>query len=99
MEKEKLYFESIDDNVCFSLSDRLNDARLEGMSQVTLIEAIPDNDNPDYIWCKHHGEVSERQECRKSICAHYASKSGRGKCNHRGHLYQHGEEKTFDVIY
>jgi hypothetical protein len=97
MAKEKLYFESIDDTSCYPLSDRLNDAKLEGLKKVTLVEAIPDNDNVDYIWCGHQGEVGERQECKKSICSYYESKSGRGVCRHRGNLYQHGEEVTFDV--
>lgn len=97
MAKEKLYFESIDDTNCYPLSDRLNDARLEGLDKVTLVEAIPDNDNPDYIWCGHQGEVGERQECKKAICSYYESKSGRGVCRHRGNLYQHGEEVVFDV--
>jgi len=97
MAKEKLYFESIDDTSCYPLSDRLNDAKLEGLKKVTLVEAIPDNDNVDYIWCGHQGEVGERQECKKSICSYYESKSGRGVCKHRGNLYQHGEAVTFDV--
>ena len=95
--KEKLYFLDIDDNNCYSLSDRLNDAKLEGLEKVTLVEAIPDNDNPDYIWCGVQGEVGERSECKKSICLYYESKSGRGVCKHRGNLYSHGEEVEFKV--
>jgi hypothetical protein len=97
MAKEKLYFTSIDDTSCYTLFDRLNDARLDGLKKVTLIEAILDNDNPDYIWCGHQGEVGDRQECKKSICSFYSSKSGRGVCKHRGSLYLHGEEVEFDV--
>ncbi len=93
----KLYFLNIDDTNCYPLSDRLNDARLEGLNKVTLVEAILDNDNPDYIWCGEQGEVGERSECRKSFCSYYESKSGRGICKHRGNLYTHGEEITFDV--
>ena len=97
MTKEKLYFESIDDTNCYPLSDRLNDARLEGLEKVTLVEAIPDNGNPYYIWCGYQGEVGERQECKKVICSYYESKSGRGVCRHRGNLYTHGEKIVFDV--
>lgn len=97
MKAEKLYFKSIDDTFCSSLEGFVNDARLDGFTEVTLIEAIPDNENVDYIWCAHHGEVTERSYCKKSICSYYESKSGRGQCSSRGHLYSHGEEITFNV--
>lgn len=95
--KEKLYFLDINDTNCYSLSDRLDDARDEELTEITLIEAIPDNDNPDYIWCGVQGEVSERSDCKKSVCLYYESKSGRGVCKHRGNLYSHGEEVEFKV--
>lgn len=98
MKKEQLYFSSIDDTHCYNLADGLNDAKIEGLEVITLIEAIPDNENPDYIFCSYYGEVGERQECRKSFCPHYASKSGRGKCSNKGNLYVHGEEVTFKVL-
>jgi hypothetical protein len=97
MKKEKLYFKNIDDTNCYPLSDRLNDARLEGLETVTLVEAVLDNDNSVYIYCGYNGEVGERQECRKSFCFHYESKSGRGVCKHRGNLYCHGEEVEFKL--
>lgn len=95
--KEKLYFLNEDDTSCYTLSDRLNDAKLEGLNEITLMEAILDNDNPDYIWCSHYGEVGERQGCKKSICSYYSSTSGRGVCRHRGNLYTHGEKVTFKI--
>ena len=97
MERDKLYFLNIDDTNCYPLSDRLNDARLEGLEKVTLVEAIPDNDNSDYVWCAQHGEVTERQECKKAVCSYYESKSGRGVCSNRGNLYRHGKEVSFEV--
>ena len=97
MAKEKLYFESIDDTSCYPLSDRLNDARLEGLEKVTLVKAIPDNDNPDYIWCTHYENSEEKNQCRKSFCPAYTSASGIGVCEHRGNLYTFGEEVTFKV--
>ncbi len=99
MPKEKLYFLNIDDTHCCSLSDRLNDARFDGLKQVTLVEAIPDNDNVDYVYCAHHGEVLERPDCKKSVCGDYSSTSGRGMCKYRGNLYSDGDEFTFDVPY
>ena len=97
MKNDKLYFEDIDATLCEPLEGFLNDARLEGLKEITLVEAIPDNDNPDYIWCTHYGECIERSICRKAECDHYESKSGRGKCNHLGILYQHGEEVKFII--
>lgn len=94
---EKLYFIDINDTNCCTLSDRLNHARLEGLEKVTLVEAISDNDNPDYVWCSQLGEATERQECKKSICSYYESKIGRGVCSNRGNLYCHGDEVTFYV--
>ena len=54
MSKEKLYFRSIDDNICRPLNWHMDDARDEELNEITLCEAIPDNDNPDYIWCTHY---------------------------------------------
>jgi hypothetical protein len=97
MSKEKLYFKSIDDTTCYPLSDILNDAQDEGLEKVTLVEAIPDNDNADYVWCSHYEEVTDRDQCKKSFCPHYESKSERGVCKHRGNLYTHGNEVAFEV--
>lgn len=94
---KKLYFKSIDDTTCHSLESHLDDARDEELSEITLVEAIPDNDNPDFIWCTHYGEVAEKDQCKKTFCPHYSSKSGRGKCEHRGNLYSHGDEVTFKI--
>jgi len=70
---------------------------IEELDKITILEAIPDNDNPDYIWCGYAGDVGERSECSKKYCEHYKSTSGRGKCSLKGNLYQHGEEVTFKV--
>lgn len=88
--KEKLYFTSIDDTICQKLEDYSKE-ELEELD-FELIEAIPDNNNPEYIWCTYFGEVVEKSECKKSECNAYKSNSGRGKCLHKGNLYQHGEK-------
>lgn len=96
--KEQLYFKSIDDTLCAPLDGYINDARIEGLSEITLVEAIPDPNNPDYIWCTWNGDVIHRTECKKSQCSYYeANKSGRGTCIHRGMLYNHGKEVKFIV--
>lgn len=87
--KEKLYFTSIDDTFCVRIEDLSKD-ELEELG-FELIEAIPDNNNLEYIWCTYFGEVGEKSKCKKSECNAYKSKSGRGKCKHKGNLYQHGD--------
>lgn len=97
MAKQKLYFKSIDDTTCYPLKHHLAEAKIEGLETITLIEATPDDDNPDYVFCGHHELVSERSECKKSNCEFYSSKSGRGVCEHRGNLCDYGDEFTFKI--
>ena len=96
-QEEKLYFESIDEVFCRPLEYFMHDARIEGLSELKLVEAIRDTDTKDFVWCTHEGEVTEREMCRKSECSFYSSKSGRGVCEHRGKLYHHGEEVVIPV--
>lgn len=96
MKTNKLYFENIDSIHCYKLEYHLHDAQFEGLEEITLVEALPD-DMKEFIWCTYYGDVVERNECKKSECPHYESKSGRGVCSNRGKLYRHGEEVTFKV--
>jgi hypothetical protein len=97
MKKPQLYFLNEDDTTCHTLEERINDAAFEGLEEITLLVAVPDNDNPDYIWCGHEASVGERSECKKAHCIYYKSKSGRGVCEHRGNLYSYGEAVKFEV--
>jgi hypothetical protein len=97
MAKEKLYFKSINDTTCHSLEYHLDDARDEDLKKITLIEAVPDNDTPNYVWCTHYEDTEEKSLCSKKNCPAYTSKSGRGVCEHRGKLFLHGEEVEFEV--
>lgn len=97
MSKEKMYFRSFDDTTCKCLEWHFDDARDEYLETITLVEAIPDNINNDYIWCRKVEAVEEKEYCNKSFCKEYCSKSGRGVCKHRGKLYEHGNEVTFKV--
>lgn len=97
MSKQKLYFRSIDDTTCHPLEWHFDDARDEELETIKLVEAIPDNSNPDYIWCGKAEAVEEKEYCNKNLCRDYCSKSGRGKCKHRGKLYEHGNEVVFNV--
>lgn len=94
--KPTLYFASVDDTYCKPLEDHLHDAKIEGLTEITLLEAVPDTEK-DSIWCTYLGEVEQRNECKKSFCSYYSSKSGKGICEHRGNLYWPGEEITFQV--
>lgn len=97
MKNEKLYFKNIDSTHCMPLEAFVDDAKDDELEELTLLEAIPDNDNTDYVWCSQSGEVTEKYMCKKSECTSYESKSGRGVCSNRGNLYRHGEEVTFKV--
>lgn len=94
--KEKLYFREIDSNWCYTLDYHMSDAINEGLDTITLYEANK-AEGSSYIFCKEVGEATEKTDCNKRDCDMYASKSGRGVCMHRGQLYEHGEEVTFDV--
>lgn len=96
MEKTKFYFRNIDSTNIEIIEDIIHDAKLEGLSEVKVLEADLDNDTSEYIWCKIYDCV-ERNDCKKSLCSAYESKSGRGKCNNKGNLYFHGKEVTFSV--
>jgi hypothetical protein len=50
--KEQLYFKDEDSECAYPLSHFIEEAKEEGLEEITLIEAIPDNDNPDYIYGK-----------------------------------------------
>lgn len=97
MNEEKKYFKSIDDTFCSSLDNFINEAKNDGLKEITLVEAIPDNNNTEFVWCSHYGECIELHLCKKSECSKYTSKSGRGKCSNKGKLFSHGEEVTFKI--
>jgi len=97
-QETKNYFQDIDSTHCQPLEGFINDAKFEGLKEITLLEAIPDNGSSEFIWCSQLGECVERQDCKKSLCSYYESKSGRGVCSNRGQLYFHGDEVKFEII-
>ncbi len=99
MKKQQQYFRNIDSEYAYPLKHHLDEARADGLDEVTLFEAVPDFHNPDYIFCSEVGEVGERLECRKHLCESYEPRGNAkgGPCAHRGWLYEHGDEKTFKV--
>lgn len=66
--KEKLYFTSIDGTTCHSL-DCFSDEELEELGY-TLIEAVPDDGASGFIWCTYVGEITEKHDCKKSVCTY-----------------------------
>ncbi|WP_321437154.1 hypothetical protein [uncultured Bacteroides sp.] len=91
----KLYFESIDDNICQSLDDFIGMAKHDGKQEITLIEAIPDK-TKKYCWC-NYGACVERSTCNKRSCDSYEKPQKGNVCACRGKLYTYGESVTFDV--
>ncbi|GEM_PF-5245710 len=68
MKNEKLYFADEDATMCIPLSEDLHDAKIEGLKEIELMEAIPDYSNSELVWCTYDGEVVDRGECKKSEC-------------------------------
>ena len=97
MKAKKLFFKNENAEMCYSLEWHLREAKSEGLEKVTLLEAIPDNDNT-FTWCTYVGATVDRCECRKAFCDKYTpNKSGRGTCSNRGKFYTHGEAVEFKV--
>lgn len=94
MKKDKLYFKDFDSEMCYSLEWHVENS-LEG--KLVLFEAIKDHSVNDYIYCKIFNIV-ENSECKKSQCIKYSSKSGRGKCIHKGNFYIKGKEVNIDLL-
>lgn len=90
MRTEKLYFLDTSSEGCYPLN-RFSFYTLEEVDY-ELYEAIPDNDNKDFIFCSLVGEVGDREYCKKSQCENYTSESGRGVCSHRGKLFKKGKK-------
>lgn len=96
MGKSKLYFKSIEDNICYNIKDHLNEAKEEGLQEITLIEAIPKKEKGFY-WCTLFCNVVEKIECNKAECDKWVQKGKSKLCDHRGGLYRHGNEVKFKV--
>lgn len=96
MAEDKKYFESTESETCWPLKGHIENAKFQGLKEVTLIEAN-EVKIEGVIWCKLIEATVDKSECNKKQCASYHSKSGRGVCQDRGKLYEHGEEVTFKV--
>jgi hypothetical protein len=96
--EQKLYFKDENSAHCYPLDYFIHDAKINEEKTITLLEAVP-SDIDDFIWCTYYGEPIERNDCKKSQCSQYTSKSGRGKCANKGNLYNHGDKIEVEVIF
>jgi len=89
------YFENEDASMCYPLDYHITNAKSNGIEEIELIEAIPDNYNKDYVWCTEVENVVEKRECNKT-CSYY-QKSKSYICELRGKLHEYGESIRFNT--
>jgi len=94
---KKLYFKSADSEMCHSLDVHIDEAKMNGMEEIELFEAVPIKD-ANYFWCKANLAVGEKGECGK-ICNDYKPRNGKsGACRYYSNtLYERGEKVTINV--
>jgi len=97
--KKPLYFASEHELIPIALSAHIDQAKEDGIKELTLFEAIEDKDEKAFIMCGHNMQVNAKSECNKDMCPHYFSKykSGRGNCLYRDKLYKAGKEVKFEI--
>lgn len=97
MKASKLYFKSVDDEICYPLEHFTDEAKKDGLSEIELYEAIRETD-PKFIFCTLTHEAGMREDCNKKSCDGYEpNKSGRGVCKHRGKCYEPGNIVTIKI--
>lgn len=98
MSKEKLYFKNEKSETCYELSDHIFEAKCDKLTEIELIEAIPDNSISDTYWCGNYSNQVDRCECKKSECDSYTPINGKnGICFFRGKLYTKGKKVSVNV--
>ena len=97
--KNKLYFRDENSEHPYLLEHHLDDAREDELEEITLFEAVRDTTHSEFIFCKFHDKVLEKENCGRG-CEGYNPSNKRndsGLCLERGKLYTWGEKKTFKV--
>lgn len=98
MRELKLYFKNEDSQTCYELSDHIFEAKCDELTEIELIEAIPDNSIKNTFWCMNYENRVERCDCKKSECVSYDPINGKnGICCFRGKLYTKGEKVKFNI--
>ena len=93
--KEKLYFATHDDEICYPLGYHISKAKEEGLKEISLYEAEKDKGNP-FIFCGLFTDEIPYIDCNKKCEGFVCNKEGR-ICNYRGHIRKRGELKTFSI--
>lgn len=97
--KKPLYFASEHELIPIALSAHIDQAKEDGIKELTLFEAIEDKEEKTFIMCGYDLQVNAKSECNKGMCPHYLSKyqSGAGNCWYREKLYKAGKEVKFEL--
>ena len=93
-----LYFRTSDSEICYPLKYHMEQAKIYGLSEIELFEAIPDN-TPGYFFCREFGQIGEDGSCGIQ-CDRYSPRNGRsGMCRHRSNqMYEHGRLVKFETF-
>jgi hypothetical protein len=91
----KLYFASVNDEICYPLSYFKMLMEYEGYEEMELIEAEKSKIPDGYFWCKSYECICEKDDylCGK-ICKGYEPRNGKsGCCKHYSLVgYDHTEK-------
>lgn len=73
----KYYFRKEESILCHPIEYFIDWMRENGVNEMTIYRAEIER-NSGYFFCKHHGEVGEKNNttCGKKWCNHYASRNG-----------------------
>jgi hypothetical protein len=96
-DKYKFYFGSKDDEYCHTLEALIAEAKQNGEKEIEVYEAVPDHSQTDFFFCTSLEEVVDHEECKKSECEYYESKSGRGVCMYRRLCSTAGKKITVKI--
>lgn len=94
---QQFYFENVDAEYCYTEDHFIDQMKMEGITEMTVLKAIPGTE-PDFFWCKHYGQMGEKGGCG-SICKEYAPKNGKSGCckHYTNRVYFHGEDFTIQL--
>jgi len=93
---EKYYFENEDAEVCYPLSYFTDRAKESGLKEISILEAVPDFRNKEFVWCGWDDSCTYMSDCKKSVCSAWTKGKG-NMCDHRGKLYAHGDSVTIKI--
>lgn len=96
----KYYFRFSQDEICYPIEYFSEVAKADGLSQITLYEAVPET-VPGFFWCKAYELPCKEGEgtCGRT-CQDYAPKNKKwGICSHKcpTFYYNSGEQVVYDV--